>query len=107
MRISQFTFLGFYLNGAQGTGKYNDITIEQIKEQLSSGKIFSFLQDRLGTDIDTSIFSEQEKVQVIEEWNDMAIAINERRKLCVDNGGLCLLVAYCLESIQRINAGNK
>ena len=34
---------------------------------------------------------------------NMALAINESRKMCVEKGGLCLLVAYVLESIQRLN----
>ncbi len=105
MRISQLTFLGFYLNGAQGTDKYDHITIDKVKGELANGDIFQFLQKELGIDIDTSILSDEEKAALNEEWLDISIAVNESRKLCVDKGGLCLLVAYIFESIQRLNRG--
>jgi hypothetical protein len=60
------------------------------------------LEQQLGQDIDTSILSEKEKGELNAEWLDMSLAIDENRKLCVEKGGLCLLVAYVLESIQRL-----
>lgn len=33
---------------------------------------------------------------------DMALAIDEERKMGVEKGGLCLLVAYVFENAQRL-----
>jgi hypothetical protein len=103
MKINHLTFLGFYLNGAQGNRSYDHITIDVVKNELKKGTIFSFLENELGNDIDTSIIEADEKKELNDQWYDMSQAIDEGRKLCVDNGGLCLLVAYILEGIQRLN----
>jgi hypothetical protein len=102
MNISQLTFLGFYLNGAQGSEKYNYLTIEKVKEELEKGNFFQFLQKEMGSDIDTSILSDEEKNTLNTEWLNISQAIDEGRKMSVDNGGLCLLVAYIFESIQYL-----
>lgn len=107
MKLSQLTFIGFYLNGAQGNGRYDSISIDDVKAELEKGTLFEYLQRGLGQDIDTSIFTEEEKAALNAEWLDMALAINESRKMCVEKGGLCLLVAYVLESIQRLNREQK
>lgn len=101
MRISQLTFLGFYLNGALGSGKYNDISINEVKERIRAHTIFDYLKDKLGSDIDLSALKIEDRQELNNEWEDMADAIDEARKMCVDKNGLCLLVAYILEGIQR------
>ncbi len=103
MKLSQLTFIGFYLNGAQGNGRHHSVSIDDVKAELEKGTLFEYLQRELGQDIDTSIFTEEEKAALNAEWLDMALAVNEGRKMCVEKGGLCLLVAYVLESIQRLN----
>ena len=106
MKISQLTFLGFYLNGAQGNGRHGSISIEDVTRELEKGTLFPFLEKELGSDIDTSIFSDAEKAMLNAEWLDISIAVDESRKMCVEKGGLCLLVAYIFESIQRLNRQN-
>ncbi|HFP7158503.1 TPA: hypothetical protein ACHKMI_004495, partial [Salmonella enterica subsp. enterica serovar Enteritidis] len=107
MKLSQLTFLGFYLNGALGCGRYDSITIEDIKSELEKGTLFSYLKKELGTDIDISVLTEKEKTHLNNEWLDMSLAVSERRKFCVERGGLCLLVAYIFESIQRLNSAKQ
>lgn len=101
MRVNRLTFLGFYLNGALGSGKYDDISIDEVKARIRDHTIFDYLDTKLGMDIDLSILSAEDRRELNEEWEDMADAINESRKMCVDRNGLCLLVAYLLEGIQR------
>jgi len=100
MRINQLTLLGFYLNGAQGSGKYDDITIEEVKARIRDHTIFDYLNSKLGSDVDLSLLSPEEKKELNDEWDSLANAVDESRKMCVDRGGLCLLVAYLLEGIQ-------
>jgi hypothetical protein len=101
VRITQLTFLGFYLNGALGSGKYEDISIEEVKERIRDRTIFDYLKTKLGSDVDITALSHEERRVLNEEWTDMADAIDEARKMGVDRNGLCLLMAYILEGIQR------
>jgi len=101
MRISQLTFLGFYFNGALGSGKYDDISIREVKEKIRAYTIFDYLKSKLGSDIDLSALSPEDQLELNREWEDLADAVDESRKMCVERNGLCLLVAYILEGIQR------
>lgn len=101
IRITQLTFLGFYLNGALGSGKYDNISIEDVKRKIYDFTILDYLKTELGYDIDISILNVDEKKELMEEWQDMAHVIDESRKMAVEKNGLWLLVAYLLEGIQR------
>lgn len=101
MRITNLTFLAFYINGAIDSGKYSDVSISLIAEQIEAGTIFAFLQTRLADDIDLSILDEAKRKELLSEWQDLLAAVNARRKFGVEKSGLCLLVAYLLEGIQR------
>lgn len=101
MEISKLTFVGFDLNGALGSGKYNDITIEDMKEKIRKRTVFSYLQQKLRDDIDLSILTDEDKKELNDEWIDLVEAIDEKRKMAVEKNGLCLLIAYLLEGIQR------
>lgn len=101
MRVTQLTFLGFYLNGALGSGKYDDISIREVKEKIRAHTIFDYLKNKLGSDIDLSALSPEDRLELNREWEDLAGTVDESRKLCVARNGLCLLVAYILEGIQR------
>ena len=101
MRITKLTHIGFYLNGALGSGKYDDISIEEVKQHLHAGTVFEYLVRRLGDDFDVTILTPADQAELLSEWQDLAVAVHEGRKLCVDRNGLCLLVAYLLDGIQR------
>lgn len=102
MQVSKLTFLGFYLNGAAGSGKYDDVTIADIKREIRAGSVFEFLKTRLGDDVDISALSESERRELLDQWESLADNVDEARKMCVDRGGLTLLVAYLLEGIQLL-----
>jgi hypothetical protein len=101
MPISLLTFLAFYLNGAIDTGRYDDLGIDEIKREVREGTIFTFLRNRLGSDIDLSVLDAPKEEELLAEWQDMLAAVNERRKFGIEHRGLPLLVAYLLEGVQR------
>jgi hypothetical protein len=101
MQVTQLTFIGFYLNGALGSGKYDEISIEEVKARIRDHTIFDYLKTKLGSDIDLSVLSPEDRLELNSEWEDLADAVDEARKMCVDKNGLCLLMAYLLEGIQR------
>ncbi|WP_353570013.1 hypothetical protein [Candidatus Albibeggiatoa sp. nov. BB20] len=65
---------------------------------------FEYLQQHLDHDIEVDIFSDEEKTLLSNDWLDMSEVVDETRKFAVEKGGLCLLMAYTLESIQRLNS---
>ncbi len=104
-KITLLTFLGFHLNGAAGSGKYGHVSIERVKEEIKARGIFEFLARELGDDAGLSMLGPAEQEELGEEWAVLASDVNEGRKLCVDRGGLNLLVAYLLEGIQNRQRG--
>ena len=89
------------INGALDTGKYDDITLKQVSLEIQSGIIFSFLQKTLGNSFDLSILDMVEQRDLLAECHDL-LGVNARKKFLVTQRGLCLLVAFLLEGIQRI-----
>lgn len=101
MKITKLTFLGFFLNGALGSGKYDDISIDEVKDHIENKSVFNFLKETLGHDIDLSILTNEDKEELLDEWARIANAVDEDRKMAVTKNGLCLLVAYLFEGIQQ------
>lgn len=100
MKINRLTFLGFQLNGALGSGRYDDIPMAQVKHHIRDGTILEFLRERLGDDLDLGVLEPLEKFNLAMEWADMEAALPDH-KLGVEGHGLCLLMGYLLEGIQR------
>ncbi len=101
MRVTQLTFLAFQLNGALGSGRYDNVSIPCIKKAIEDGTVLDFLDSRMGSDIDLSLLEESDRAELLKEWRSVVNAVDENRKMCVEKNGLCLLVAYLLEGIQQ------
>lgn len=101
MHITKFTVIGFGLNGALGSGKYNNISIEKIKSEILKNTIFDYLEKELSDDVDFSYLTKDDKSELNNEWESFVNNIDESRKLCVDKNGICLIMAYILEGIQE------
>lgn len=101
MSITTLTFIAFYLNAAMDSGRYDDLLIGEIKKEIENGTIFDFLRQRLGNDLDFSILRKTDEAELLAEWQDILMAVNERRKMGIEKRGLTLLIAYLLEGIQR------
>jgi hypothetical protein len=106
MRITVLTFLGFYINSAIDTGKYDGISVSDVQDQIRAGTIFEFLQRKLGNDIDLSILDGEKKTELLKEWTGLVEAVDERRKMGIEKSGLTLLMAYLLEGIQQRQDSN-
>ena len=102
MKIIALTHIAFQLNGAVGSGRYDDITIAEVKKHIREGTILEFLVSRMGEDLDIGLISPLQRLELVLQWSEFVECIHESRKLCVDRGGLCLLMAYLLEGIQCV-----
>lgn len=101
VRITNLTFLAFYLNSALDTGKYANVTYREVANHIEAGDIFDFLASRLAGDIDLSNLDAAKREELTAEWRDMLHAMSARRKFGVEKNGICLVMAYVLEGIQR------
>ena len=101
VKIVYLTGIAFELNHALDSGKYASITVDDVKQQIRAGKVFDFLEQRLGSDIDVSLLYNDDRAELVREWQQMDNAIDEVRKYGVERSGLHLLVAYLLEGIQQ------
>ena len=103
MELTKLTALGFYLNGALGSGQYDDISIAAVKQAIDEGAIFDLLEDQLGKDVDLSLLYNDDRAELLDEWRSILNAVDEGRKFAIREGspGLCLLVAYLFQGIQQ------
>lgn len=101
MQINKLTYLALEFNGALDGGKHDDVTVEEVRREIDAGTIFDFLSRRVGPDIDLSLLEQEEQNALLSEWRDL-LGVNASKKFGVTERGLCLLVAFLLESIQRI-----
>lgn len=107
MKVSALTLMILHLNALVDSGKYNDISIDDVHCAIEGKRVIEFLKERAGRDIDLS-------VHLSNTWGDFegfyesrlndiygGSSGNERRKWGVENLGLCLLVAWTNEIIQQ------
>jgi len=98
----------FNLSSLLDSGKHDDISLEDVKEHVHAGDLIPFLNDRAKRVKDTfdNGFFEVEPRFV--DWygtqlTDICdvIKTRERRKFRIESRGLCLLISYTAEIIQR------
>ena len=101
MKPHKYHLLLWEFIGALDTGKYDSLPIEEVQQHAAAGTVQAFLVDRFGSDLDLSFIEPQEWTVISETWAGIADVVNSRRKFGVENRGICLLIAYTLESLQQ------
>ena len=104
MRPYKYRFMLWQLISACDTGKYDSLSIDEVQRHANSGTIASFMIDTFDTHCDFSIFEPSDWTIIGETWGNIANAIDPSRKFGVDNKGICLLMAYALESQQMLES---
>ena len=100
MKAYKYKFLIWQFNSLIDTGKYDSITVEDVYKHLKAETISSFLIDRFGDEADFSMMEAEDWADLTEEWGNYYNAIDARRKMGVENRGLCLLLGYSLQAVQ-------
>ncbi len=57
MLLHSLTYLASQLTSQIDSGKYKDISIDDIKEHIDTGDLLSYLKEKLGSDIDLSMIA--------------------------------------------------
>jgi hypothetical protein len=80
------------------------ISLKEVKSLCKEKRIIEELERKFPfkeTGLDLSSLKHGTREELNEIFYDMTIAVNEQRKFRVENNGLCLLIAYAQEQIQR------
>jgi hypothetical protein len=108
VKLTALTILILELNMLIDSGKYDDISIDEIYSHLESKTIFDFLKEKAGKDIDLSLFGDEGPYKGFKDfyldWMENfynCYGGDHRRKWGIENKGLCLLLAWTNEIIQQ------
>ena len=106
--ISFLTLMIFNLSSLLDSGKHDDISLEDVREHARAGDLIPFLNDRakrVGDTFDNGFFEAEPRFVA---WYGAQLAdicdvmeTRERRKYRIESRGLCLLISYTAEIIQR------
>lgn len=108
--LHALTLLILEINHVIDTGKYDNITPNEIVAHLKDKSIFTFLKQRIGDNIQLTWFTNSEPLYkgfmdyYLEKMEGFAIVYGTdegRRKWGIVNRGLCLLLAWINELIQQ------
>ncbi len=102
MKICFFTYIILELNAALDTGKYDDIPMSEVQEHIESGAIVAWLKHRVPS-MDLSLLADEHIAEYQADLEDLLenYCGRERRKWGVGKRGLCLLIAWTNEMVQR------
>lgn len=96
------------VNSLIDSGKYSDITIEDIHNAIERKRVLRFLKERAGSDVDLSIYLDSKAYGDFESYYEAQLeniyggyAGQEHRKWGVENSGLCLVLAWTNEIVQQ------
>jgi hypothetical protein len=98
MRLVHLTTLAFGLNAALDARQGLDIAL--TRKSIDDGSVFDLLQAQI-PNIDLSIVRHRpEEKEIKLAWENLANAVDAKRKFGVQSDGVCLLLAYTIELIQ-------
>jgi len=102
MTLNKLTFIILELNSALDTGKYDDLSLSEASHHIDARAVLPWLESRV-PEMDLSILSEEDADEYQAGLTDIfgGYAGAERRKWGVEHRGLCLLIAWTNELVQR------
>ena len=101
VRINLLTYFTFEINMLVDNGL--SMTVNEVKKLCEEKRIINEIEKRFPqnrTGLDLSLLKPEIREELHEIFYDMALALNKREFL-VEKNGLCLLIAYAQEQIQR------
>lgn len=103
IKLFKWTGLLFNLIPLADDKSYDSVSFEEMKEVVSSEKVFEFLEDKFGKRVDFSLYTKEERTEICKElWQICGgQSGRERKKFGVENNGICLLMAYVADAIQK------
>jgi hypothetical protein len=102
MKLQTLTYIILEINAALDSGMYDDLPMQEVSQHFESGDVIPWLKSRV-PEVDLSLLTQQDADQYQAGLADIhgGYAGKERRKWGVEKRGLCLLIAWTNELIQR------
>lgn len=100
MKTTQLAMLGWILNGAIDSGKFEHVSVEDVYSRIENGTIIDLLDEVLEGDDHGVNFKEEHKAELKNKWETHA-NVFAPSDLKVERNGLNLLLAYVLEDMQQ------
>lgn len=100
MTLVDLTQFIMRLNGAIDTGRHLDISVAEIEHHVANADLLSFLEGRLGRDIDLTWLDYTRRVDLNQKFEANFRGL-EPGTWGIANSGLCLLVAWTNELLGR------
>ena len=108
MKLTSLTYLAFETNAVLDACPDLDLPFEEIHTAAEENRLIEYLAQRFGDKADLSFFlaHPEEEVAVNLALAEVAGGLygREGRKTGVERSGLCLVIAFILEAIQRHTA---
>jgi len=108
MKLSSLTYLAFETNAVLDEYPGLKLPFAEIHSAAEENRLIEYLAQRFGDKADLSLFQAypEEEVAVNLALAEVAGGLygRERGKLGVERSGLCLVIAFILEAIQRHDA---
>jgi hypothetical protein len=105
MKHQALTLLIYYLNRLLDTGRYDDISLEEVSSHIEDGSILQFIQTRAGKDIHFDLFLKTRTYGNFERFYvtylQSLLDVHGDDAWGVSNRGLCLLIALTNEILQQ------
>ncbi|OPC27869.1 hypothetical protein BAX97_08005 [Elizabethkingia meningoseptica] len=95
----KYTYLGFYLNLLVDSGEF--ISLSEIKKEIEKKNVLNFIESKYPDRFDISLYTKEELEALEEYFCSLNDIMDESRKMGIEKNGLCLLVAYCFQALQR------
>jgi hypothetical protein len=80
------------------------VPIDETHERVDDGTVLEWLAEQFANDqhyLDLSWIEDADRFNILAVFASLSNAVNSRRKFGVENNGLALLVAYCIEVMQN------
>ena len=100
MTTSVLCYLIIDLNGLVDEDRHKGVTLAEVKQHIEKGDVFEWLENKFGGAIQR-IYREAPCAEELTKGLRECISGREGKKLRVHNNGICLLIAYAIELIQR------
>jgi len=108
MKITALTLILSQLNAMQDSGKYQDVSVEDIQYVARDEGVLDFLKQVGKNDLDLSIHLQTDvygdfPAYFESKFQSIAGGLEgrERRKTGVENSGICFAIAVIIEMIQQ------
>jgi hypothetical protein len=96
--LHRFTLLAWEANSMLDQGETLDI--DETRAKIESGELIDWFAERFASETDMSLYGPDDRNEAARVLADIDGGVDARRKFGVENGGLQLIVALCLQAIQ-------